>query len=213
MRGSPGGEPPHIPFVDDVFERRLSGCVHLEGDLDEGCALWVDDDTVDLAPFEEVGSVEVTDGRSPEGSAVLGFLAHLVCDVRAVRGGPVLVEGGEDAVHELPLRAGIDLFRCGDEFDATLVQVGHHDRIVETVPGEAGQLVNDDKVDILIATDAFEHLLECNALSHLRGATTRLDELRDNRQAQLLGLSFAGHALCRYGDAFWVVVGVQLPLA
>nr|WP_255508228.1 hypothetical protein [Chryseoglobus sp. 28M-23] len=113
-------------------------------------------------------------------------------------------------MHELPDRGGVDRLGCGDQRHAALLQVGHDDGVVGTVPGEAGQLVDDDVVDVFVAADALQHLLEGNALGHLCSRDTGLDVLGDDGQPELFGLALAGLPLGGDRDAFGVIVGVDL---
>ncbi|MEO7015052.1 MAG: hypothetical protein ABI067_00735 [Leifsonia sp.] len=190
----------------------VAGCVELEGQLDEGCSFFVDADGSHFAAFEPFDGVEVPDGCSPEGAAVLGFLSHLVGDVCSVLAGAVLIEGCEDAVHELPDRCLIDRLGSADQSHAALGEVGHDNGVVVAVPGKARQLVHDDVVDVFLAPHPRQHLLEGDALRHLGRRSTRLDVFVDDGEAQLVGLLLARDALCRDGDALGVVVGVDLPL-
>nr|WP_026530189.1 hypothetical protein [Haematomicrobium sanguinis] len=71
-------------------------------------------------------------------------------------------------MHELPDRSGVDLLGRGDQGDSAFLQIGHDDRVIGAVTGEAGELVDDDVVHVAVAADTFEHLLEGDALGHLR---------------------------------------------
>ncbi len=149
--------------------------------------------------------------RQAKGAAVLGFLAHLVGDVGAGLAGLVFVEGGQDAVHELADGGVVDGLGGGDQRDATLAEIGHDDGVVEAVAGHAGELVDDDHVNVTRGSNSSQHLLEGDPLGHLGGGLAWLDELIDHSQAELVGLALARDPLGRDGDAFWVVVGVDLP--
>ncbi|MCO7202144.1 hypothetical protein NH287_01255 [Microbacterium sp. CnD16-F] len=199
-------------LIDDLVHRVLTRGIEVERELDERGSLFVDPDCADLAPVDPIDGVEVSDGGSPDRPATLCLLRHLVRDVRAVLSGAVLVEGGQDAVHELPNRRGVNLLRGGDELDAALLEVGHDDGVIDTVAGEPGELVDDDVVNVAVAANAFEHLLEGNSLGHLGGGSPGFDVLGHDRDAELFGLALTGNALGRNGDAFGVVVGVHLAL-
>ncbi|WP_339619525.1 hypothetical protein [uncultured Salinibacterium sp.] len=116
-------------------------------------------------------------------------------------------------MHELSDWSGVDLLCCRYQADAALLQVGHDDRVVGTVAGETRKLVHDDEVDVTVASDAFEHLLEGNSLSHLRGRASRFHILGHDGQSELLGFALARKSLCGDRDALGVVVGVDLSLA
>nr|WP_315070724.1 hypothetical protein [uncultured Microbacterium sp.] len=96
-----GRQSPDAQLVDDVVHCVLAAGVEIEGEGDERRTFGVHDDGIDLAALEHLGDVEVAQRCLAQGAAVLGFLPHLVRDVGAVLAGAVLVEGGEDAVHEL----------------------------------------------------------------------------------------------------------------
>jgi hypothetical protein len=81
----------------------------------------------------------------------------------------VLVERGQDAVHQLADRGVVDGLGGRDQGDASLAQVRHDDRVVVAVPRHARELVDDDDVDVALAAHPREHLLECFAFGHLHG--------------------------------------------
>nr|WP_258062914.1 hypothetical protein [Rathayibacter sp. AY1C6] len=199
-------------FLDDVVDGVVPVGIELERELHERGAFGVHGDRVDLSSVDVVGDIEVAERRFAERATVLGLLAHLVGDIRAIFPGAVLIECGEDAVHELPDGGRVDGFGCGDEFDAALLKVGHDYGVVDAVASEPRQLVDDDVIDILLPADAFQHLLKRHALGHLGCGATRLDVLRCNGEAELFRLALAGDALCGDGDALRVVVRVDLPL-
>nr|WP_229866491.1 MULTISPECIES: hypothetical protein [Sinomonas] len=113
-------------------------------------------------------------------------------------------------MHELTHGRVVDGLCGGYERDAALAQVSHYDGIVVAVPCHAGELVDDDVLDVLVVADSLEHLLEFHPADHRRGRFASLDVLANYRQSELLGLALAGHALGRNRDAFRVVVGVDL---
>mgnify|MGYP001267814708 CR=1 FL=1 len=109
MRCCAGGQTSIGEFFNDVFHRVLAGGVQLESELHKGGALFINADRADLAAFDAVDCVEVPDGGAADSPAVHRLLRHLVGDVGAVLARAVLVEGGEDAMHELPDWRRIDL--------------------------------------------------------------------------------------------------------
>ncbi|MDF1478767.1 hypothetical protein PYV02_06675 [Leifsonia sp. H3M29-4] len=116
-------------------------------------------------------------------------------------------------MHELSDGCGVDGLGRGDESDATLLEVGHDDGIIGTVSREAGELVHDDVVDVAVAADAFQHLLERDAFGHLGSGAARLDILGDDGESKLLSFPLARRALSGDRDPLGVVVGVDLSFA
>ncbi len=209
----PGAQPPVGEFLGDVSEGLVPARVQLEREFHERRAFGIGLDGVDLPLVDVLGDIEIADGRASQRAAVHSLAFHLVGDVGTVLAGAVLVEGGQDVMHKLPDRGGIDLLGRGDQGDSAFLQIGHDDRVVGAVTGEAGKLIDDDVVDVPVGADAFEHLLERNALGHLRGRPARFDVLVHDREAERFGLAFTGGALGGDGDALRVVVGLHLPLA
>lgn len=80
----------------------VAGGELFEAEFDRWGSFGVGCDGADLAAVESVADVEVAEFGTAQGAAVSGFLSHLVFDVGAGLAGLVLVEGGQDAVHELP---------------------------------------------------------------------------------------------------------------
>ncbi|MGA8115666.1 MAG: hypothetical protein WCA46_18560 [Actinocatenispora sp.] len=181
-----------------------------ETQLDKGCAFGVDDDRADDAAVGVVNVVEVAELGAAESAAAAGFLAHLVGDVGTGLAGLVLVERGQDAVHQLADRGVVDSLRGRDQGDAALAQVRHDDRVVVAVPRHARELVDDDHVDVALAVDPREHALERLPLGHLRSRASGLDILVDHRDTQLPCLAQTRFPLGRNGNAFRVVVGPDL---
>ncbi|MDQ4214767.1 hypothetical protein RBR11_12660 [Microbacterium sp. ASV81] len=211
--GGSRGEAAIGEFGRNVCEGVFPGRVQLEREFHEGCSFGVGGDGADFAALDSFQGVEVADGRFTERAAILGLLTHLVGDVRAVFAGAVLVERRQDAVHQLTDRGCVDRFSGGDEGDAALLQVGHDDRVIDPVPSEPRELVDDHVFHITVVADAFKHLLERNALGHLGAAAAGLDVFTDEGESELLCLAYAGDALCRDGDSLGVIVRVDLALA
>lgn len=84
-------------------------------------------------------------------------------------------------MHELPDRRFIDGFGGRDQVDPSVLQLSGDDGVVEPVAGHSTEFVEDDIVDVMVGTDAFEHLLEGNALGHFPSGLSRLDVLVDDR--------------------------------
>ena len=61
-------------------------------------------------------------------------------------------------MHELADRGVVDGLGGGDQGDAALAEISHHDGVVEAVAGHAEKLVDDDHVDVTRSTNSSEHL-------------------------------------------------------
>ncbi|MCX2746246.1 hypothetical protein OOZ51_00265 [Arthrobacter sp. MI7-26] len=195
----------------EVGEGVVAGGVELKGLPDERAPDFVNRDGADFPSFEVLADVEVADGSTADRAALLRFLGHLVFDVGAVFGGAIFIESREQAVHELADGAGVDGLGGADQGDPALFEVGHDDGVVGAVSGEAGEFVDHDVVDVPVCPDPTQHFLEGHALGHLRSAAAWFDVLGDDCQAHLFDFAQAGFALGGDGDAFGVVVGVDLP--
>ncbi|MEH3138765.1 MAG: hypothetical protein PGN37_01035 [Mycobacterium kyogaense] len=151
-----GGEAALIEFIHDGLDGRVPVGVQFEGPTYKWCPFRIDCNGADLTAVLAVDGVEIANRRDAEGAALLRLLSHFVGDVGAVLGRAVLVEGRQDAVHKLADGGVVDALSGRDECDSTLSEVGHDDGVVDTVTRQARQFVDDDVVDILIASDAFQ---------------------------------------------------------
>nr|WP_258222496.1 hypothetical protein [Microbacterium sp. HMWF026] len=149
--GRPRQEPPVSEFIGNVLKRHLAAGVEVEGELHERRTLFVDRDRVDLATLGVVGDIEVAERRTSEGAAAHRLLPHLVGHLGAVFRAAVLVERSQEPVHELPDRGRIDGLSGGDQGHAALAQVCHDDGVVNAVAGESAEVVDDDRVDVVLA--------------------------------------------------------------
>nr|WP_236539782.1 hypothetical protein [Spiractinospora alimapuensis] len=84
------------------------------------------------------------------------------------------------------------------------------DRVIEPVPRDAVDLVNDAVPDGVLG-EIVEHLLEGFAARGLAGLAW-FDELRDDDRVQLVGLALRGVALRGDGEAFFETVAGGLVL-
>ena len=184
--------------------------IQLECLLDQRAAYRVNLNSVDLAALNLDGHILVAQRRRAKGAAVLGFLPHLVGDVLAVLLGAELVHRGQDALHELSLRAVVNRFGCGHERDAASSELVHDQSLINAVARQPGQLVHDDVGDVLVPFDTVQQLLELHEAGHLATRHTCLDVFADYCQAELVGLVLAGFALCWQADVFRIVVGCHL---
>nr|WP_236584586.1 hypothetical protein [Streptomyces sp. MBT53] len=161
-------------FVHGVLARG----VQLERQADERTAYRVDDDRADLATVNKLDGVQVTHGSASDGAAVLGLLPHLVLDVfgALVRG--VLVDHSKHAVQHPAGWGVVDVLLDGrDQLDAELLQGGNHDRVVQPVPSEAAEHVDDDVADVGVFAQVGDHLLELGPLVDRRCRPPGVDEL------------------------------------
>nr|WP_314457014.1 hypothetical protein [uncultured Microbacterium sp.] len=149
-----------------------------------------------LAVGDPFSSVDVAERCHEDGAALLGFLTQLVGNISAVFRRAVLVEGRQDALHELTYRAPVDALCCRNESHAALLQLHHREGFVVPVPVEAGQLVDDDVVDVSIGADAFQHLLKARATGSLGAGQPGVDVLAHDLEPHLLDLFMARQTLC-----------------
>ncbi|MEN2513136.1 hypothetical protein V3H80_19085 [Gordonia polyisoprenivorans] len=130
----------HKAALFAVFGEFLDGDIAfgilLEGVADERCSLGINGDGADFSALGAVDHVEIPNGCSPQRSALPCLLTHFVGDVGAVFSGAVFVEGGEDAVHELPDGGVVDLLGGRNQCDPSFLEVGHDDGVVDAVAGE-----------------------------------------------------------------------------
>jgi len=98
----------------------------------------------------------------------------------------------------------VDVLHDGHERDAGLAEGGVDDRVVEAVPRDPVDLV-DDAVPDGVFGEVVQHLLERFAVCGLAGLTG-LDELRDDDGVQLVGFALRGVALRGDGEAFFEAV-------
>ncbi|MEA5121135.1 hypothetical protein SDC9_148186 [bioreactor metagenome] len=126
--------------------------------------------------------VEVADGRLVRGSTKGCLLDETLGDLLGEVQGVELGDGGHDAVHEHPGGCLIDVLGDGHERDAGLAEGGVDDRVIEAVPGEPVDLV-DDAVPHRVVRDVVQHLLEGFAPGCL-GGLAGFDELRHDDSAE-----------------------------
>ena len=82
----------------------------------------------------------------------------------------------------------VDVLGARHERRACLLDRRHDQDVVEPVPCEPVDLVNDHEVDVLQLFQSGEHGLECGAVGGL-GAGSRVDELVDHLGSEGLGLA------------------------
>nr|WP_307385604.1 MULTISPECIES: hypothetical protein [Microbacterium] len=196
-------------FGDAVF----ASCVEFERELDEVSAVRIKVDGADLPILDAYADVDVAERRHEDGAALLGLLPQLVRDICTVLGGPVLIEGRQDALHQLAHGGAIDALRCRNQSDAAALQLSHSEGFVVTVAVEPRELVDDDVVDVALPLDAFEHLLKLRTPGCVRSRATGLDVLFYDLQSHLLNLALTRLPLSRERDPFRVVVRCDLLLA
>ncbi|MDS2171820.1 hypothetical protein Q7C18_03845 [Nesterenkonia sp. CL21] len=113
-------------------------------------------------------------------------------------------------MHEHPRRGLVDVFHDGHERDPGLAEGGVDDRVIEPVPRDPVDLV-DDAVPDGVLGEVVQHLLEGFAAGGLAGLAG-LDELRDDHRAELVGLALRGLTLRRDGQALFESVAGGLVL-
>ncbi|HKR48723.1 MAG TPA: hypothetical protein VJT72_03925 [Pseudonocardiaceae bacterium] len=194
------------------MESVVAGRVELECHLDEWGAFGVDVDGADFAALVGDADVFVADFCYAERAAVFGFLAHLVFDVFAGYQDLVFVEDGDHAVHGASGGAFVEVLFCGgDECHAELVECHHHDRVVVSVAGEAGECVDDDVANVWVGFEVGDHFSEGVAVLDRFGGLAGVGELGDEDGAEFFRAGGDGFALGGKGDAFGVEVGLYLP--
>ncbi|MCR6484045.1 hypothetical protein M8542_14570 [Amycolatopsis sp. OK19-0408] len=207
----PGPQAPLVQFLIQVRQRVVTGRVQLECQSDERGALRIDGYRADLAALGlRFTDVQVAEPGDADGAAVFDLLAHLVADVRAAGFGLVLVDGVQDGLHHGALRAFAHVENGGDNPGTDPLQVPLGDARVNAVSEDSVEVVDDDVVDVFLRLHPGDHLLKGWSFVDAGGGATRLDELADNVRVKLCSLVFAGLALGRDRDAFWIVVGVNL---
>ncbi|MEO1060545.1 MAG: hypothetical protein AAFZ07_03935 [Actinomycetota bacterium] len=208
-----GDESPIRELIGERREGVVAGGVQLERERDQRSTLRIDDDGAYFAAIDPLPLVEVAELCSAECAALLGLLGHLVANVGAVLGRAVFVEARQDAVHELTDRALINAFGRGDELNAVVAEFHHRKCVIDTVPMEAAELVDDDRVYITFSSQTVEHGLEGRAFLSASPGLAWFDVfINDDDVVELFGSPFTGPALCGQRDAFGVVVGCDLGL-
>ncbi|MDV7219152.1 hypothetical protein R5A26_24765 [Streptomyces prunicolor] len=142
-----------VQLVRQALHGVLAGGIEFERQPDERAAYRVDDHGADPAVFDKFDGVEVADRGSGDRATVLGLLPHFVLDVLGTLAGGVLVDDREHAVQHAPSWRVVDvLLDRRDQPDAELLQGGDHDRVVQPVPGEAAEHVDDDVAHVGVLT-------------------------------------------------------------
>lgn len=63
-------------------------------------------------------------------------------------------------MHQLAAWSVVDGLGGGNQRDAALPQIGHDERVIDPVPGQPAQLVDDHMIDVAGVADASKHPLE-----------------------------------------------------
>nr|WP_235960338.1 hypothetical protein [Nocardioides acrostichi] len=181
-----------------------------EGPADVVGAVVVD---LHLAGFGAVNGgadVLVADWGAAQGAAAAHLLLHalddLLGEVLAVEVG----DGGEDAVHELPLRCLVDVFGDRDQPGAGLAD-GHVDgHIVGSAAGETIDLVHQHDVDGVLP-QVGQHLLQLGPVGGAAGLAS-VGELADDLCSDGVGLGLDRGALSRDGQSLGEATAAGLVL-
>nr|WP_238161086.1 hypothetical protein [Kribbella antibiotica] len=120
LSGCSGAEATVIKLVGQIGQRVIASRVQLEGDLDERTTYGIKRHSTDLTELKLVNDVQVAERCEADRATVLGLLTHLVRDVSARLLRLVLVESGQDAVHELADGSVVDRLGGGDDGYAAL---------------------------------------------------------------------------------------------
>nr|WP_232284014.1 hypothetical protein [Saccharomonospora glauca] len=206
-----GGEAAGFEFAGELGQRPVAGGVggerepHMLGPFGVGL------DVAHLAALRVDGADVQVAQRCPVRGAAHRRLLHeplgdLLGEVEAVE----LGDRGHDAVHEHPRGGLIDVLGDRHERDPLAAQGGVDDRVIEPVPGDPVDLV-DDAVPHGVGREVIQHLLECLALDGL-GGLAGLDELGHDHRTELVGLAFGGLTLRRDRQAFFEPVAGGLVL-
>nr|WP_254668895.1 hypothetical protein [Brevibacterium sp. CS2] len=210
-RRRPRGEAAGLQLPGEPRQRPVPGGVSGEREPDQLGPVGIEPHLADFVPARVDGAdVEVADGRLVRGAADRGFLheplGDLLGEVQAVE----LGDGGHDAVHQHPGWGLVDVLHDGHERDPGLAEGGVDDRVIEPVPRDAVDFV-DDAVPDGVLGEVVQHLLERFAAGGLAGLAG-LDELRDDDGVQLVGLALRGVPLRGDGEAFFETVAGGLVL-
>nr|WP_231974531.1 hypothetical protein [Tessaracoccus timonensis] len=210
-RRGPGGEAAGLQFAGELRQGPVAGGVGGEREPDQLGPVGVEPHLADFAPVRIGGAdVEVADGGPVRGAADRGFLHESLGDLLGEVQGVELGDGGHDAVHEHAGRGLVDVLHDGHERDPGLAEGGVDDRVIEPVPRDAVDLV-DDAVPDGVLGEVIQHLLERFAAGSLPGLAG-LDELRDDDRVQLVSLALRGVALRGDGEPFVETVAGGLVL-
>uniref|UniRef100_A0AAU2ACD0 Uncharacterized protein n=1 Tax=Streptomyces sp. NBC_00093 TaxID=2975649 RepID=A0AAU2ACD0_9ACTN len=171
-------QPTVVQLLGHLFYGVLTSGVQLERQADERAAYRVDDDGANLAIIDDLNGVQVADRGAGDCAAVLCLLPHLVLDVLGALAGGVLIDHGQHAVQHAAGGGVVDvLLHRRDQPDAELLQGGDHDRVIQPVPGEAAEHVDDHVAHVGVFAQVGNHRLELGALVDRCCRPPGIDEL------------------------------------
>ncbi|MDL2081955.1 hypothetical protein QNN03_36575 [Streptomyces sp. GXMU-J15] len=198
---SPRGESPGLQFVSQGPQRPLAAGEGGERPSNQLGAIWVH---LDRAFFASVGrttyDVQVAEWGLARRTARLGLLAHPLVHLGGEVAGVELRDGRHDAVQQHPGGGLVDVLGRGDQGRASLLDRHRDLDVVDTVPGQAVDFVDEHVVDRVLGQIA-QHFLEFRPVRRLR-RLPRVDELRNNHGANAFRLSAIRFALSGDGEAF-----------
>lgn len=129
----------------------------------------------DFAAVEYLADVEVAERCPGNRAAFLGLLPHLVLDVGVGSLDLVLIDGMQDGLHHLAFQGVAEVNDGGDDPDVQLTEVALGERSINGVAENAVEMMDNNKVDILLGLDAGHHFLEDGAFLDFSGAPSGLD--------------------------------------
>src|SRR5690625_3364384 len=174
----------------------VAGGEHLEGPPDQPRPVVVDLDGAYLAP-ERVAhaDVAVADGCLRHGAALRGLLRQSLHDLGSEVAGVELGNRGHDAVQQHPRWGLVDVLRRRYQRDSGILEREVDGHVIGTVAGEPVDLV-DDAVVRLVLGNELDHPHQFGP-GGLACRLARIDELLDDRCAELIGLASVRLALRR----------------
>nr|WP_248846216.1 hypothetical protein [Rhodococcus pyridinivorans] len=195
----------------ELAGRPATGCEHLERPPDQSGSFLVDLDGAYLPP-EVVAhaDVAVADRRLRHCAALRGLLRQAFDDLSGEVAGVELGNRGHDAVQQHPRWSLVDVLRRRHERDAGVLECEVDGHVVGAIAGEPVDLV-DDAVVRLVLRDVLNHPHQFGPVGLPRGLAS-VDELLDDRCAELVGLALVRLALRRDREALRLATLLRLLL-
>ncbi|MEC3979629.1 hypothetical protein QMK34_30680 [Amycolatopsis sp. H20-H5] len=168
-------------------------------------------DGADLTAFGlGFADVAVAEFGLADATAVFHLLAHFVFDVGSTGLRLVLVDSVNDGLHHRGFRVFAHVQDGGDDAGTVFLEVAFDHAGIDGVAEDSVEVVDDDVVDVFLCFNPSDHLLKYRSLLDAGGCLAWFDELSHDVCVERLGLTLSGNALCWDGNAFGVVVGVDL---
>nr|WP_248819132.1 hypothetical protein [Frankia sp. AgB32] len=200
-----------VEFTGQAVHRPRTGREPLESPLHKSPPVLVKDHVRDVPPVAADTDVEIADRRETRGSAIRGFLPHLVGNIFPAGSGLILVDHGQHPVEKLTGRCLVNVLRCGHEKNTEVPQSQRERGVFVPVPRETAELIDDHDIDVAVPLNAVDHRPESlAAFQVLVRGHARLDILTDHVGIRCLGFRPARDPLRRNRDAFRIIVGADL---